>query len=115
MSTATRTRGSGSFAKPWPTRCDAVRRARRLVELREDYRRRVPAQANAQALVDVLFATPVLTSRLVEQHLDVTRPTSLRLLQQFATAGVLAPRPAGPRGQHRWQADDIVHALTDDT
>ena len=94
---------------------DAVRRARRLVELREDYRRRVPAQANAQALVDVLFATPVLTSRLVEQHLDVTRPTSLRLLQQFATAGVLAPRPAGPRGQHRWQADDIVHALTDDT
>ena len=94
---------------------DAVRRARRLVELREDYRRRVPAQANAQALIDVLFATPVLTSRLVERHLDVTRPTSLRLLQQFATAGVLLPRPPGPRGQHRWQADEIVDALTDNT
>jgi Fic family protein len=94
---------------------DAVRRARRLVELREDYRRRVPAQANAQALVDVLFETPVLTSRLVEHHLDVTRPTSLRLLHQFAAAGVLVARPAGPRGQHRWQANEIVHALTDDT
>jgi Fic family protein len=93
---------------------DAVRRARRLVELREDYRRRVPAQANAQALVDVLFDTPVLTSRLVEQHLHVTRPTALRLLQQLATAGLVTGRPAGPRGQHRWQAEEIVGALTNE-
>jgi Fic family protein len=91
---------------------DAVERARRLVELRENYRRRVPTQANAQALVDVLFEAPVLTSRIVEQHLDVTRPTALRLLQQLASAGVIAARPSGPRGQQRWQADDIVDALT---
>ena len=93
---------------------DAVRRARRLVELREDYRRRV-TQSNAQALIDVLFDTPVLTSRVVEQHLGVTRPTSLRLLQHLADAKILSPRPAGPRGQHRWQADEILHALTDET
>lgn len=62
---------------------DAVQRARRLVELREDYRQRV-TQPNALALIDVLFDTPVPTSRLVEQHLSVTRPTSLRLLQLLA-------------------------------
>jgi Fic family protein len=92
---------------------DAVRRARRLVALREDYRRRLNLP-NAQTLVDVLFGTPILTSRLVEQHLHVTRPTSLRLLQNLASAGILTPRPPGPRGQHRWQADEIVHILTEE-
>lgn len=93
---------------------DAVRRARRLIALREDYRRRVNL-ANALALVDLLFGSPVLTTRLVEGHLGVTRPTSLRLLQGLAAAGILTQRPASPRGQLRWQADEIVQILTDET
>lgn len=93
---------------------DAVRRARALVELREDYRRRVPMQSNIQALVDALFDSPVLTSRVVEQRLGVTRPTSLRLLQQLADRGIINPRTPGPRAQHRWQADAVMHVLTDE-
>jgi len=93
---------------------DAVRRARALVELREDYRRRVPMQSNIQALVDALFDSPVLTSRVVEQRLGVTRPTSLRLLQQLADRGIINPRTPGPRAQHRWQADAVMRVLTDE-
>jgi Fic family protein len=90
---------------------DGVRRALLLVDLREGYRRRVPAQANLHSLIDLTFESPVLTGRLVEQRLGVTRPTALRLLSVLAEHGVLKERPTGPRSQRRWDAPDIMSVL----
>ncbi len=93
---------------------DAMRRALRLVELREQYRRQVRAQPNAQALIDAIFETPVLTGRLVEHRLGVTRPTALRLLGQLADDGILAEQPAGRRAQRRWEAIGVLNAITEE-
>ena len=71
---------------------DGVRRALVLVDLRERYRQRVPAQANLHSLIDFTFECPVLTGRLVEERLGVTRPTALRLLSVLADHGVLRER-----------------------
>jgi Fic family protein len=91
---------------------DGVRRALLLVDLREGYRRRVPAQANLHSLIDLTFESPVLTGRLVEQRLGVTRPTALRLLTVLAEHAVLRERSTGPRAQRRWDAPDIMSVLT---
>jgi Fic family protein len=91
---------------------DGMRRAVLLMDLRESYRRRVPAQANLHSLIDLTFESPVLTGRLVEQRLGVTRPTALRLLSVLAEHGVLDERPTGPRSQRRWDAPEIISVLT---
>ncbi len=91
---------------------DGVRRALVLVDLRERYRQRVPAQANLHSLIDFTFECPVLTGRLVEERLGVTRPTALRLLSVLADHGVLRERSIGPRAQRRWDAPDIMSVLT---
>ena len=80
-----------------------------------DYRRRVPAQANAQALIDVLFATPC---QLADSWSSTSTSHAPRRCDCYKSAPPLVSSrhaPQGPRGQHRWQADDIVHTLTDDT
>lgn len=91
---------------------DGVRRALLLVELRDGYRHRLPAQAILHTLIDLAFENPVLTGRLVEHRLGVTRPTALRLLTVLAQHGVLNERAAGPRAQRRCDAPDIMSVLT---
>jgi Fic family protein len=94
---------------------DAVRRAERLVDLREAYRQRVTEAARsgrAVELVDLAFELPVLTARVVEARLGVSRPTALSLLARTAELDVLAEQPAGPRAQRRWVAQGIVDILT---
>lgn len=92
---------------------DAVRRAERLLDLRETYRSRVGAATRSQAilLVDIAFEQPVLTTRIVERGLGVSRPSAIRFLSTLADAGVLTERPPGPRNQRRWRADEIVAVL----
>ena len=93
---------------------DAVQRTERLLDLRERYRSRVLAATRSQAsvLVDVAFTQPVLTSRVVESRLKVSRPAALRLLRQLEELRVLHPAPDGPRGQRRWRASEIIEILT---
>jgi Fic family protein len=93
---------------------DAVARAERLVDLREQYRQRVArvTRSNALAVVDIAFDSPVLTSRVVESRLAVTRPTALSLLQQLADLDVLVEHATGPRGQRRWMAQEIMQIVT---
>jgi len=92
---------------------DALARAQRLVDLREEYRRRVHAttRGSAAALVDVAFESPILTSRVAEQRLGVTRPTALGVLRRLAELGVLTERAPGPRGQRRWVAEAILEIV----
>lgn len=95
---------------------DAVQRAEQLADLRERYRASVleRTRGNAVALVDILFAQPVLTARIVENHLDVRRPSVLRMLDLLTDMGILEELDPGPRGQRRFIAREIMAALSDD-
>jgi len=92
---------------------DAVTRAVRILKLRDRYRLAAGSigSANGLALVDLICENPLVTSRLVEQRLGVTRPTSLRLLRQLAELGVLEEGAAGARGQRRYVARELMVAV----
>jgi len=94
---------------------DAVTRSEQLVDLRERYRSQVTAttRGNAIALVDVLFAQPVLTARTVESHLDVQRPSALRMLDLFTEMGILEELEPGLRRMRRFVARDIMALLSE--
>lgn len=96
---------------------DAVSRAQRIIGLRERYRQAVSSlgTANGLALVDVICENPLVTTRLVENRLDVSRPTALRLLHQLERVGVLNESAAGPRGQRRYFARELMAAVADET
>ncbi len=72
-------------------------------------------KGNAIRLVDVLFAHPIITARVVEAHVGVRRPTTLRLLDHFVSIGIIEELHQGPRGQRRFAARDIVAVLDEDT
>lgn len=95
---------------------DAVARAERLTDLREQYRARVRAatRGTANQLVDLAFEQPVLNARLVEKRLGITRPAALTALRQLDQLGVLAEVGEGPRGQLRWRAHEILAVLTEE-
>lgn len=93
---------------------DAVARAERLTDLREQYRRRFRAATSGAAnrLVDLAFEQPVLNAHTVQHRLGVTRPAALSALRQLARLGVLADVGGGPRGQLRWRAEEVLAVLT---
>jgi Fic family protein len=95
---------------------DAVGRAQRIVELRERYRVAASSIASSKAmlLVDLVCETPIVSSRAVEESLGVTRPTALKLLRQLEKVGVLEEGDAGPRGQRRYLARELMGAVTDE-
>lgn len=95
---------------------DAVLRAQRIVTLREEYRAAAAtiASNNAMTLVDLVCDTPIVSSRAVESGLGVTRPTALKLLRELEKVGVLVEGDAGPRGQRRYLARELMTALTDE-
>jgi Fic family protein len=95
---------------------DAVARAQRIVELRERYRAAAStiASSKAMSLVDLVCETPIVSSRAVETALGVTRPTALKLLRQLEGVGVLEEGRAGPRGQLRYLARELMAAVTDE-
>lgn len=94
---------------------DAVVRAERLTDLREDYRSRVRSVTRGAAndLVDLAFEQPVLNARFVESRLSVTRPAALAALRQLADVGILTEIAGGPRRQLRWRATQVLSALVD--
>jgi Fic family protein len=95
---------------------DAVVRATRIVGLRERFLKAAATMgtANGVALVDLICENPLLTTRLVETRLGVTRPTALRLLRGLEERGVLTEGPTGLRGQRRYVAAELLAAVTDD-
>jgi Fic family protein len=95
---------------------DAVERAQRIVELRERYRSAAAAvhSTNAMLLVDLVCETPIVSARIVEDRLGVTRPTALKLLRQLDNVGVLEEGVAGPRGQRRYLARELMNAIAED-
>ncbi len=96
---------------------DAFSRAERLTDLRERYRALVQAETRGSAnqLVDLAFEQPVLTARIVEHRLGVTRASALSALRVLEQVGILSEAGSGPRGQLRWLAEEILDVLTADT
>jgi predicted transcriptional regulator len=70
--------------------------------------------ANGLALVDLVCENPLVTTRLVEERLGVSRPTAVRLLRQLGERGVLSEGKSGIRGQRRYVARELMAAVTDD-
>ena len=95
---------------------DAITRSERLMDLREHYRQAVRADTRGapNALVDLVFQRPFLNARIVEDHLNITRPSSLRALRQLQELNVLDAALDGPRGQLRWRATEVLEILTDE-
>ncbi|HUP68605.1 MAG TPA: Fic family protein [Acidimicrobiales bacterium] len=96
---------------------DAVARAERLTDLREQCRQRVRAAtrgAAANQLVELVFEQPVVNARLVEKRLHVSRPAALAALRQLSRLGILAEVGGGPRGQLRWRAHEVLAVLTEE-
>lgn len=95
---------------------DAVRRARRIIDLREQYRQAAAAigSANAMPLVDLICDNPVVTTKSIEGRLGVSRPTALRLLRRMEEHGVLREGEEGVRGQRRYLAPAMLDAIAGD-
>jgi Fic family protein len=96
---------------------DAVVRAERLIDLRERYRVTVRAATSgiANQVVELALEQPVLNSRVVEDRLGVSRPAALKALRQLEALDVLVAAAAGPRGQLRWRAEQILAVLSDES
>lgn len=73
---------------------DAVKRARKLQDLRENWHQRL-AQARASALlmrlVDTLFDRPILTIPQAQRLLNVTYRSAQRNVEKLIQAGILQP------------------------
>lgn len=95
---------------------DAVTRAQRIVGLRERYRAAVAtiSSGRAVALVDLVCETPIVSTRIVEAGLGVSRPTALKLLKQLEGVGVVEEGRPGPRGQRRYLARELMAAVAED-
>jgi Fic family protein len=95
---------------------DAVRRAQRIVEVREQYRQAAATvgTANAMALIELICENPAVTTKSIEGRLGVSRPTALRLLRRMEEKGVLSEGDEGIRGQRRYVALAMLDAIVGD-
>jgi len=95
---------------------DAVGRADRIIDVRERYRESVGGMSspNAFGVVELICVNPIVTAKAVEDHLDVSRPTALRLLKAMEERGLLTEATAGARGQRRYIAREMMDAVTGD-
>ena len=75
---------------------DALVRARRLRELREEYRERARAatrSANAQRLVDRLFSYPLMSNDFAAGLVGMTHAGARNVLERLADAGIVRREP----------------------
>jgi Fic family protein len=95
---------------------DAVRRAERLADLREEYRAKMAriSRSRVGEVVEILFEIPIVTARLVADRLKMSVPGAKNLLELLQEQGILeeAP-PIRPQRARRWIANDILQAIID--
>ncbi len=63
---------------------------------------------------DLVCDNPLVTTRLAEERLRVSRPTAVRLLRQLEERGVLSEGKTGIRGQRRYVARELMPAVTEE-
>jgi len=90
-----------------------VIRARRIQDLREQYREQFQTSRAAARLlqtVDLLFARPVLTVRQLAISLKVNFPTAQRYVNRLEEAGLLQEITGRARNRV-YCADDVLRAI----
>lgn len=90
---------------------DAVERAEQLSDLREDYRSRLHGGGRSQLAVDLLFASPILTVRYVQDRLGLSQPGASNILRKLAAAGIVEEVGTGPGVRHRWIGSEVLKVL----
>lgn len=92
---------------------DAITRATRLLELRQEYRGRFHksrASALLPGLVDFLFVCPVVTVPRIGEHLGVSYAAASKYVRYLTEAGIL--RESGERRRNRlFVAGEILSAM----
>jgi Fic family protein len=68
---------------------EAIQQAGQLVELREQFRRRIQEKAKAVALIDRLFENPYLTVARAAEILATSNPTARTAINALTAAGIL--------------------------
>ncbi|MGI9084882.1 MAG: Fic family protein [Aeromicrobium sp.] len=96
---------------------DGVDRAVRLMNLRERYRTELSGtRSRATDLVDMLFQNPVVSSKQVQEGLEVTNQGALNLLRGLEERGWLRSVDVQGRGSRRfWIAPEIVGLIDDES
>ena len=93
---------------------DAVLRARRLQQLREEYRQRLQgarAAARLLRMVDLLLARPIVSIPQAAQALGVSHQSAGRYVEALQAAGIL--REITGRARDRaYRADALLEAIT---
>jgi Fic family protein len=92
---------------------DAVVRAWRMQDLREEYRERFQTARTAARLlqvVDLLFIQPILSASQVEEALGVTAPTAQNYINQLEEAGILR-EITGQARNRVYRADEVLAAI----
>jgi Fic family protein len=91
---------------------DAVNRAEQLSDLREKYRTRLRGTSGrAPEVIDLLFASPILTVRYVQEQLGISQPGASNLLRRLAAHGILREQGTGTGVRHRWFSDEVLGVL----
>jgi len=96
---------------------DAVRRARRLLDLHRTYYqtslgKRLPP--TAVELVELIFVKPVLNTRVVQEYLKVTFPAAQKAIRALIEEGILAEITGGKRNK-AYAAKKILEILEEET
>jgi Fic family protein len=79
------------------TATDAVKRTTHVIEMREDFRKRVADKAKALALVDSLFTNPYFTVTRAMEALKVSYPTAQKVVELMEERGLVHRL-----GERRW-------------
>jgi Fic family protein len=96
---------------------DAVKRARRLLDLHRNYYqtslgKRLPP--TAVELVGLIFVRPVLNTKVVQEYLKVTFPAAQKAIEALIEEGILAEITGGKRNKV-YAAKEILGILEEDT
>lgn len=92
---------------------DAARRARRLQDLRDDYRQRVAASRSSgllPVLVDELFRVPAMTIARARVTLEVTHRAATQNVEKLVDAGILVELPGTGR-RRTFVAAELLEVL----
>lgn len=94
---------------------DAVTRAERLVDLREDYRvRLIGDRSRAVEVVDLVFQNPVLTTNRIAAQLGMTIQSALNHVRRLEREGIVTEAAGIPGRAKRWVARDVFAILDPD-
>jgi Fic family protein len=88
----------------------AVRQADFLVELRANWRRRLPGKHRARTLLDALFVNPYVTVASAASLLNVTQPTAKKTITALEEARMLRELTGRQWGK-MYVAEEILDAI----